>query len=56
MNFLSGYKTYIVAGCALVGSIGLFVDGKETLPQLVEAAGTFLSLIFMRAGIKAIGK
>lgn len=58
MDFLSGYKTYVVgAVLVLVGVLGIFgvaVPGFEGDAGLMIANG--LGMIFLRSGVKSVAK
>ncbi len=48
---LKGYKTYIVAGLAVLGAIGAYLYGDMTLPQTAQAVLTAVLGATIRNGI-----
>lgn len=51
MNFLSGYKTYIVAIAGILTALGAYASGEMSLGNLVEAIYAGLTAMALRAGI-----
>jgi NAD/NADP transhydrogenase alpha subunit len=51
MDFLSGYKTYVVGAAIVLTALGAFLSGDMTLAQAVQAALTGLGLGALRAGV-----
>ena len=49
---LSGYKTYITAGLAVLGAIAGYLTGEATLAQAAELGFTAILAATVRAGIK----
>jgi hypothetical protein len=50
---LSGYKTYITAGVAIVGAVGLYLTGEDTVAQMTQLIITALLGAFIRSGVTA---
>ena len=48
---LTGYKTYITAGIAVITAIGTYLAGDATLMQAAQMAFTALLAAFVRNGI-----
>ena len=48
---LTGYKTYITGGVAIVGAVGLYLAGTDTLAQSIQLVITALLGMFIRNGI-----
>lgn len=48
---LSGYKTYITAGVAIVGYVAAYLTGDATLPQMAQAVLTALLGINLRHAV-----
>lgn len=53
MNFLSGYKTYIVVVAGLLTVLGSFASGDMTLQEAVVRALELFGLATLRAGVAA---
>ena len=51
MNFLSGYKTYLVALSVIAASVAGFATGDLSLQEAVNAALVGLGLGTLRAGV-----
>lgn len=51
MNFLSGWKTYIVAAGAIITAIGGYASGAITLPELVSAIFAAVGTMTIRHAI-----
>lgn len=50
---LSGYKTYITAGLAVISAIAGYLTGDATLSEAAQLAFTAIMAATVRAGIKA---
>lgn len=50
---LSGYKTYITAGIAIITAIGLYLTGEDTVAQTVQLIITAALGAFIRSGVTA---
>lgn len=50
-GFLSGYKTYIAGGIAILGAIGAYLSGEAGLVETVQLAVTGLLGMTIRNGI-----
>lgn len=50
-NFLSGWKTYIVAAGAIITAIGAYAAGSITLPELVAAIFAAIQTMNIRHAI-----
>lgn len=48
---LSGYKTYITGGLAVLGAIAGFLTGDLAMAEAAQLAVTALLGIFVRAGV-----
>jgi hypothetical protein len=51
MNFLKGYKTYIIAAGAILTALGAYLSDSISLTDLVMAIFAALTAMGMRAGI-----
>lgn len=49
---LSGYKTYITGGLAILGAVAAYVTGDATLTEAMNMGVTALLAMFVRSGIK----
>ena len=49
---LSGYKTYVTAGLAVIGAIGAYLTGEATIAQTAQLVVTSLLAVFLRSGMK----
>jgi hypothetical protein len=52
MNFLKGYKTYIVAAAAILTALGAYLNESISLTQFVEACFAGVGTMTLRGGIK----
>ncbi len=50
---LSGYKTYITAGVAVVSALAAYLTGDASLMQTAQLVFTALMAAFLRSGIAA---
>lgn len=50
-GFLSGYKSYIIAGTAIIGAIGAYAVGELSLMQMLGSITAALGLSALRDGI-----
>jgi len=55
-EFVSGYKTYLVAAAAIIAAVSLYSQGQVDAFQLLEAILVALGLGTLRSGMKKIGK
>lgn len=53
MNVLSGYKTYIAAGIAVLTAAATYADGTSTVAQAVQLGFTGVLAAFLRSGISS---
>ena len=51
LNWFPGYKTYILAGAAILGSLAGWMDGSLAMGGMVENIGTALMAMTIRKGI-----
>jgi hypothetical protein len=51
LNALSGYKTYITAGLAIIAAVGGYLIGQESAAQAVQLVITALLGAFIRSGV-----
>ena len=56
MNFLSGYKTYIVGAAGIATAIAGYATGQDTLPQMIQLIITSLLGMTIRSGIATSAK
>lgn len=54
-DFLSGYRTYVLAAMAVLGSLVAWGLGEMTLSQAIEAAWAGGVAASLRAGIAKVG-
>ena len=52
MNFMSGYRTYIVAFGVVVAAVVAFATGDMSLQEAITSGLTGLGLGTLRAGVK----
>lgn len=48
---LSGYKTYITAGVAVVSAVAMYLTGEDTLAQAIQLVVTAILGATIRSGI-----
>ena len=51
-DFISGYKTYFVAGVAIITAVIAWAEGAITLVELIKTIGAAIGAITLRAGMK----
>lgn len=49
---LSGYKTYITGGLAVLGAIAAYLTGEASVTEAAQLAVTAVLAMFVRAGVK----
>ena len=54
MQWLSGYRTYIIGVGFLIGALVHFIDGNTE--AALQKVGEGFALIFLRAGVSKLGK
>ena len=52
---LSGYKTYVVCGLAILNYVAHWATGEATLAETVNAVLPYIVGVFMRGGIAKLG-
>lgn len=50
-NFLSGWKTYLTAGAAILTAVAGYASGAITLPELIAAIFAAISTMTIRHAI-----
>ena len=50
---LSGYKTYIMGGVAIITAVAAYLVGDTTLADALQLVVTAVMGMFIRAGVKA---
>ncbi len=53
LDWFPGYKTYIIAGAAILVSVGMWASGDMVLGEMVEKVTIALGGMTIRKGIKA---
>lgn len=52
-GFAKGYRTYIMAGVAVVSALAAFATGDANLMSTIEVVATALGLGALRSGVEA---
>lgn len=51
-DFISGYKTYIVCGVAIISAVAAWSEGAISIVELYQAIIAAIAGITLRAGMK----